>query len=267
MRTNAYYGWRPSLPDKRDYKYTRGITGSVVPDVLPDRIDLSATGFLPPVFDQGDIGSCTSNALAALFFFVDKKQSGLSFLPSRLFIYYNERDMEGTVSSDAGAELRDGIKTIVTQGACLEYLWPYRVELFAHKPPDICYTDAARHESTVYRSVDQTAADIQGCLAEGFPIAIGITVYDSFESDLVARTGVVPMPAPTEDVQGGHAILMTGYDNISGVYTCMNSWNTDWGMNGFFTIPQAYIHDPDLAGDFWMIHNVITPSSISTGTQ
>ena len=214
-------------------------------------------------------GNCTANALSEMFYFVDKKQGGVAFLPSRLFIYYNERVIEDTVASDAGAMLRTGIKVIVNPGACIEYLWPYRPELFDQKPPDICFTDAQSHEATVYRSVIQTQTDMRGCLSEGFPFVGGISVYDSFESDETARTGIVPMPGLNETLQGGHATLFCGYLTRNGTdyYIGMNSWGRNWGMNGFFYLPASYLEDPDYASDFWMVHNAASPMQGSAETH
>jgi len=260
MITNKWYGWRPDLPDFRDFKFTRGVAlKDAIPNPILDNVDLRTTGFLPPVFDQGDLGSCTANSLSELFYFVDKKQTGISFLPSRLFIYFNERKVEGTVGEDAGASLRTGIKTIVNQGVCLENLWPYHPELFSVTPPQICYTDAQRHEAKVYRSVNQTADAIKGCLSDGFPVTVGLTLYDSFESDAVAASGIVAMPGPDEQAVGGHAVLIVGYDPVN--VLIMNSWGADWGQNGFFQIPWEYVLNPDLASDFWMVH-AITPSAV-----
>ena len=60
----------------------------------------------PPVYDQGQLGSCTANGIAAAIGFDQMKQGvGDVFTPSRLFIYYNERVMEGTVQSDAGRKI------------------------------------------------------------------------------------------------------------------------------------------------------------------
>lgn len=258
-----WYGWLPDLPDKRDFKYSFGISrrtpnapaptpsGSLL---LPDGVDLRTSGLLPPVFDQGELGSCTANALSAMFSYTDAQQTGDDFIPSRLFIYYNERVAEGTVNSDCGAHLRTGIKTLVNDGACNEQLYPYLIEQFTAKPSDLCYAVARHHQAMVYRSVAQKPEDMKACLTEGYPFCAGISVYESFESDEVAKTGLVPMPARSESLQGGHAILIVGYTPTS--YIAMNSWGADWGQAGFFELPQDYLHDPDLACDFWMIHTV-----------
>jgi C1A family cysteine protease len=253
MLKNARYGWRPDLPDIRDYKYEVGITGNKV-GIIQSDLDLRPTGYFPPVFDQLALSSCTTNALSSNFFYVDKKQGGISFLPSRLFIYYNERVAEGTVTQDCGAQIRTGIKCIVQQGACVEALWPYNPDLFAVAPPDICYIDAQYHQATVYRSVLQTETDIKSCLNEGYPIACGISVYTSFESDDVARTGMVPYPTVHDSLIGGHAVSIVGYTKK--YYILLNSWGSKWGQGGYFFLPYDYVHNPKLASSFWMVHTV-----------
>src|SRR5439155_20859076 len=95
-----------------------------------------------------------------------------------------------------------------------------------------------------------------GCLASGFPFGFGFTVYESFESTAVARTGKVPMPGTREKVLGGHAVCAIGYRDSDRTFLCRNSWGTKWGMRGYFTIPYAYLTDQDLAADFWTIRLV-----------
>src|SRR5208283_5132068 len=94
------YGWVPDLPDHRDHMYAA--PGEVVSQ-LPSQVDLRNQ--CPPVYDQGELGSCTANAIAAAMEFERIKQNLPDFLPSRLFIYYNERVIEGTVNSDGGAQI------------------------------------------------------------------------------------------------------------------------------------------------------------------
>ncbi len=107
-----------------------------------------------------------------------------------------------------------------------------------------------------YLSVPVDLVQMKACLAAGFPFIVGFTVYESFESDQVASSGHVPMPGPDEAVIGGHAVLCLGYDNASQVFICQNSWGTGWGMQGFFTMPYAYLTDQNLADDFWSIRLV-----------
>jgi len=247
------YGWVRDLPDARDYGYAAALTR--FPHGLPPAVDLRSE--CPPIYDQGQLGSCTGNGIAAVIEFDQIKQGLKPFVPSRLFIYYNERVMEGTVNQDSGAQIRDGIKSVATLGAPPESSWPYVIGKFATRPPARAYTIAKRDLVTSYSRVPRNLTQMQGCLAEGFPFVFGITVYDSFESDQVAQTGVVPMPSPEESVLGGHCIVAVGYDNASRRMTIRNSWGTGWGDAGYCTMPYEYLLNPHYASDFWTVRSVI----------
>lgn len=246
------YGWARDIPDARDVLYAAPIMS--LRKGLPSSVDLRPK--CPPIYDQGQLGSCTGNGIAAAIQFDQMKLGQKSFAPSRLFIYYNERVIEGTVSSDSGAQVRDGLKSVATLGAPPETDWPYDISKFTDRPPDQAYSDAKLDLVSTYSRVAQVLPQMQGCLAEGFPFVLGITVYDSFESDTVAKTGVVPMPDQSESAIGGHCILAVGYDNKKRVFILRNSWGTSWGMKGYFTIPYEYLLDPHLASDFWTIRSV-----------
>src|SRR5690349_8351692 len=113
------YGWLPDIPDHRDRLYAAPVELAGAP---PARADLRPQ--CPPVYDQGELGSCTANAIAGAIEFDRLKQKLADFTPSRLFIYYNERVIEHSVDSDSGAQIRDGIKTTAKLGDCPESEWP-----------------------------------------------------------------------------------------------------------------------------------------------
>jgi len=148
--------------------------------------------------------------------------------------------------------LRDGIKTLVKQGACSEAKWPYTIAKFAKKPPAPCYAEARLHQVTAYARLERID-EMRACLADGFPFVFGFSVYDSFESREVGRTGVVPMPRPRERLLGGHAVLGVGYDDRTKRFWVRNSWGTRWGVKGYFTMPYDYLEDRNLSDDFWTI--------------
>jgi C1A family cysteine protease len=247
------YGWTPDLPDHRDHLYA---APAAVLRKIPSQVDLRSQ--CPPVYDQGELGSCTANAIAAAIEFDRKKQHLSDFVPSRLFIYYNERVMEGTVDSDSGAQIRDGIKSVSKQGACPEKEWPYDINKFTVKPPAQCYQDALKDRAVSYSRLTHNLNQMKGCLASGYPFIFGFTVYESFESQAVTQTGHAPMPQPNEQVLGGHAVLAVGYDDSHQWFLVRNSWGTQWGMQGYFTLPYAYLIDPNLADDYWTIRLIST---------
>jgi len=263
-RKTARYGWVPDLPDARDHLYA---APRIAVAALPPTVDLRSG--CPPVYDQGRIGSCTANAIAAAFEYDLKKQGLPDFMPSRLFIYYIERAMEGHVQFDSGAQIRDGIKCVATLGVCAEAEWPYDDTPAAsdggpfpagardgEKPPPQCYQDALNNRMTSYTRVMRDLNQMRGCLAADYPFVFGFTVYESFESQQVSKSGVVPMPQPGEQVLGGHAVLAVGYDDPAQAFTVRNSWGPDWGQAGYFTLPYAYLTTRGLSSDFWTVRIV-----------
>jgi C1A family cysteine protease len=246
------YGWVPDLPDQRDYMYSAPIT---VIKKLPAKIDLRSK--CPAVYNQGHIGSCTANALGAAWEFARKKQKLKDFMPSRLFIYYNERVMIKSVKSDSGAIIRDGIKSLNAKGVCPEKEWPYIEPKFADTPPKKCFTDALMCAIKSYQRLTNTNLNqLQGCLSEGYPFVFGFTVYESFESEAVAKSGIMPMPGPKEKLLGGHAVVAVGYDSSKQAVIVRNSWGNSWGDKGYFYMPYAYITNSHLCDDFWTIRIV-----------
>ncbi|HZY70545.1 MAG TPA: C1 family peptidase [Thermoplasmata archaeon] len=244
-------GWVPDLPDKRDrvFAQLQPAVPAAVPKIPPS-VDL--TSRCPPIEDQGQLSSCTANALAGDLEFLEMKDK-VSFTPaSRLFIYYNERSIEHTVPIDKGASIRDGIKTLAKQGVCPETEWPYDISKFAVAPGAACYSDAMKRKITSYYRL-QTTDEMRVCLSQGYPFVFGFTVYQSFESAAVAKSGVVPLPGPGEAVVGGHAVVAVGYDDPSQRFRVRNSWGTSWGQKGYFTMPYQYLADRNLSDDFWVV--------------
>jgi len=267
------FGWVPDLPDSRDHIYAAPLAKLTALAPLPTKIDLRDK--CPAVYNQGHIGSCTANAIGGALQFDRKKQKLVDFVPSRLFIYYNERAMEHSIGTDAGAMIRDGIKSVVKQGACPETEWTYDDTAAdpdtglwppgakpAQKPPKKCYTDAKKFQALNYQRVQRNLGQMKGCLADGFPFVFGFSVYQSFVSQEVEDTGVLNLPAPGEpgaNADGspaGHAVLAVGYNDADERFIVRNSWGAQWGMKGYFTMPYTYLLDPNLSDDFWTIRQV-----------
>ena len=257
MKTKRSFGWVPDRPDQRDYLYS-----AIRPVVrLPKKVDLRE--FCSSVENQEALGSCTANALVGNLEYLDRKDPSDTVCRrarrhtvsdytdvSRLFIYYNERVLEDTVDYDSGASLRDGIRTLRKQGACWEKTWPYAIERFDKKPPKKCYMEAKKHRIESYHRIN-SLPEMLTCLAEGYPFVFGFTVYESFQSQRVAKTGVANMPKKKEKVLGGHAVMAAGYNQSQKRFLVRNSWGSQWGKDGYFTMPYEYLET--LSADFWTI--------------
>lgn len=244
MSKNAWYGWNPDRPDIRDkfYKAERTI---ITEKNLPTVVDLRPK--ITKIYNQGSIGSCTAQAIVGAIQYLQP-----DFMGSRLFIYYNERVMIDTVNEDSGAMIRDGIKTVVKDGVCEESMWKYNVTEFTKKPNKHCYIHAEQNQITDYLRITNLQ-QIKSCLAQGFPVIFGFTVYSSFESEEVTRTGMMTMPTENDTPVGGHAVLAVGYDDKRNRIIIKNSWGRAWGDKGYFYMPYDYISNSNLSQDFWTI--------------
>jgi C1A family cysteine protease len=248
------YGWKKDEEDPRDLKKFFTVhphLGTV------RKVDLRAN--CPPVWDQGNLGSCSAQSVGGVYEYALMKEvrEGSEkteiFEPSQLFIYYNERKRQGTIEKDSGSTIRTGIKTLNAVGVCPENLWPYDITKFTDEPPAECYESAKKHRAIAYHRVQQSLHQLKMALMEGFPVAFGFKVFKSFESDSVAKTGIVPMPKPDEEFLGGHAVNLVGYDDDEKVFIVRNSWGTSWGDSGCAHFPYDYITDPNLSSDFWVV--------------
>jgi C1A family cysteine protease len=258
IRKIKRYGWRPQLPDIRDFKVEEPEEGAVFPPL----IDLSTSPYEPAIYDQGQLGSCTANAAAGVFEFELKRQGLTDFTPSRLAIYYGERVLEGTVSTDSGANPRDAMKVLNTEGVGPESGpddWPYNIAEFAVAPPPAYVANALKNKATSYAALSQTLAAMRAMLATrigetvGTPFTIGFTVYESFESAAVAASGIVPMPKQAESIVGGHDVVVVGYNDTTQMFRVRNSWGASWGQDGYCEIPYAYLTNPNLASGLWVV--------------
>ena len=227
---------------------------------MPDSVDHRSK--MPPVYSQGMLSSCTANALVAIYSF---HYGG--FEGSRLFLYYNERVLENCVSSDKGVSLSTAVKALYAQGLCPEVNWPYNSGTVTVKPLDACYTLAAAREPITYHLIAHTIPAIKAALAQGYPLMVGLAIFASIMSNEVAKTGVVPMPTAGDKCDGGHAVVIVGYDDTKngGSWIMRNSWGESWGDKGHFYLPYAYLLDAHLCMDIWLVcHESKTPIPVHT---
>ena len=234
---------------------------------LPSYINLSTR--MSPVEDQGQEGSCSGHASAACVEFLEitelKKGGPQVYDPntfepvSRNFIYWNERVIDGSTATDAGATtLADACHALKNVGVCRESLWPYGPQTLLAKPSDEAYADAAKHKISEFYALDQ-GYQLKHCLASGYPFMFGFMVFESFESEQVAETGDMQMPQPGEQIIGGHAVCCVGYDDLNEMFIVRNSWGQGWGLNGYFYMPYSFM-DSQYTDDYYTLRLNPTPN-------
>jgi len=242
-------GWKPQPADPRDYTLT-----SHRPDLLYAGEPLAAAVDLrpkmPPVRDQGNLGSCTAFASAAAFEFINNGRFQVHD-GAELAQYYNARVESGlSPSQDTGAYNRAAVAALAKYGLGAEATWPYEISKFRQKPPQAYFDDGVKHKATRYIAVPNSSAQIKALLGRGIPVVIGFLVYSNYNEG--ARSGIWPMPGGR--VEGGHAVLIVGYDDAKGWWIIRNSWGAFWGLQGYGFLPYAYLSAQ--GSDFWMVEEV-----------
>jgi C1A family cysteine protease len=250
------YGTCPDVPDHRDHHW------EPAPDALrklPSSVDLRR--LCPPVYDQGPLNSCSAQALAAAMWYRARVDRRDATGPSRMFIYYNERSLEKRPRCNVPVSLRDGHKTLRKLGACAEHKWRYQFRNFSVRPPKHCYADASLNRVERYARLTRDLKLMKACLADRRPFTMGMSVYESFHTDAVKRSGVAPLPQPDETLLGGHAVMVVGYDDRRESLIVRNSWGPKWGRGGHFLLPYEFVVSPKkYAWDFWTILELAAPA-------
>ena len=141
---------------------------------------------------------------------------------------------------------------LTAKGCCETALYPYVAGTFT-APTAAQAQNALKYKTGAYHRI-VTLSDFLGCLADAtpWPVTVGFTVYESFMSDEVEETGIMPIPQSGEQEQGGHEVLCLGYDMTKQLALMQNSWGDDWGQRGYFWMPFRVIQSVDT--DLWMVH-------------
>lgn len=240
MMPNNNLGWIPDLPDQRDYHYS-------IPTqlTLPTSYDLRPLLSNEPIYDQLALGSCTANAAAVAHQFLAP-----TYNPSRMFLYYNTRVLQGTQHYDSGSSIRLAFHSLLHDGIAPEYTYPYNIIRFTKRPSPTAYKRALSHQALQYLSLNQDPHTLNSCIASGFPFVFGFSVYESFYDPNPYKN----LPSYNEALIGGHAVLCVGYTPTH--YIIRNSWGSNYGDQGHFYLPIHYVVNPYLSADFWTLRQV-----------
>jgi C1A family cysteine protease len=252
------FGWLRDDPDHRDLQYADQRMAFEAPINSQLIVDLTPGFRGQPPYDQLNLRSCSPNAIAAAFEFDQLRQGVPAWVPSRLFIYYNARALNGAVSADCGASLRDCMKVLVSAGVPPEAHWPYDPSGFQIEPPPQAYAEARFNEVTGYFKLDNTDINqVRACLSAGFPFAFGLTLFNSYYR--TGPDGIISMPVYGDAKLGPHALLAVGYNDAVAQIKVRNSFGASWGEVGYGYLPYQYLTNPQLAGDAWTIR-AVTPA-------
>lgn len=256
---NFKLNWRRQPVDNRDKITRRGVL--FTPSELPVKFQLDKE---IPIYDQGDLGSCTANSGCACYRYeyAQLKNTFDTFDPSRLYLYYNTRKIEGSTEEDAGAYIRDVFKALNKDGLCEESLFPYYTDRFATEPSPNCYINGKKYQTVRYAAVPQDLNSLKSAVFSGAAISFGFDVYKSFMYG--SWTEICPIPNPSkEQLLGGHAVTIIGWDDNKKAFLIQNSWGSDWKNKGKFYMPYEMVTDNKFCDDFWVIDEIKVDDAVT----
>lgn len=281
------FGWKRDLNDPRDLtpyhleikkiltlestKKEKRLTAASLPKNINNR------KYCSPIEDQGNIGSCTANAGVGLYEYMENKANKKHIDGSRLFLYKATRLLMGQEGiGDTGAYIRSTLGAIRLFGIPNEEFWPYTDDpvKFDIMPDPWIWSFAQNFQSIKYFRLDfspdgnENIQRMKDYIAKGFALNFGFTVFSS-HTDAQNNGGIIPYPSHRENIIGGHAMLIVGYDDKKtstnvrdgttreGCFLIRNSWGESWGDNGYGWLPYEYFkigpNGDVLAEDVWTI--------------
>jgi len=161
--------------------------------------------------------------------------------------------VEGTASTDSGAQIKDAIDVLTKQGAVEESVWPYKPGEYAAKPP-AAVEKATRWQITDVRSL-RGLDQIKEAMATDGPVVAGVEVYQEAMSSQVATTGIFPLPQKGSQLIGGQAIVLVAYDDQRKQFKFANDWGPHWGDQGYGYLPEEYLQKH--SSDCWIFKSVV----------
>jgi C1A family cysteine protease len=243
---NRKFGALRDVHDVRDRMYRPARRLAPV----PQHVDLRQWG--GPIKDQGDEGSCTGHAFSSAREWMARRYERTSPILSPQCLYVEELLADGSFPKDEGAMPRTGCQVLTARGCCEASLYPYVSGKFTAPTPEQSQ-NALKYKTGAYHRIG-TLPDFLSCLAEPtpWPVLVGFVVYESFMTEQVADTGIMAIPDPDEQQQGGHEVLCLGYNLPNHMALIQNSWGDGWGQKGYFWMPFEVIASPNT--DLWMVH-------------
>lgn len=248
MKRQIKFGCIPDAPDPRDFVSERHLKA-------PAQLSLSYK--LPwekfPIFDQGQMGSCTANAAIVAFRHAAAKVKRRRTNLSRLYLYYKSREYIGTTDNDSGATIRDTFKSMMKHGIAPESLHPYTPSYLTLEPSKEASEAAKSHRIMRYSRVAKNVEQIKQTLYADAAVVFGFLVHEQFMSGWSSR--MMPMPTASEGTIGGHAAVIVGYADTLDAFLIQNSWGRKWKDGGYFWMPYEFV-ESDRCFDFWIIEEL-----------
>ena len=257
-------GWRPSLPDFRDYTVTSPAVTRLLRRMKrrnkskTRRPKMDLREFFPPPDDQALRPTATAHAVVGMLEYFQLRSHGDSARLSSWFVYRSACQLLAEQQPET-IDFRTLMKAVRNFGAPAARFWHAESDSAADDPPGFLYSLVDKYRELLYVRLDpanQTGTEtlelVRTLLAAGFPVVFGLGLPESALSG-----GPIPYRPVFEQVVRGHALLAVGFDDrhlesTRGALLVRNCWGSSWGEDGYGWLPYAFV-EQQLATDFWTV--------------
>lgn len=212
---------------------------------IPAVVDLSKKFATPG--NQGQQNCCTAWATAYAYKTFQEEVEhkwNLSTNDHQFSPAYVYNQLNG--GQDEGIYIADALKLFVKQGVCSLAVMPYNETDYLTQPTTNQKKAAAPYKAIQWGTF--AAGDVNAIkrhIAGGDAVVVGIPVYPDFEN-ISSANPIYDDASGTED--GNHAICFVGYDDSKSAFKLINSWGTDWGLNGFGYMSYNLVQELGIVG-------------------
>lgn len=195
---------------------------------LPSSSDMGSS--FPPVSSQGAQGSCVAWAVAyGLKSFQEREERGWAYTPDHLFSPASIFNKYKKGKCNGGWYVKDALEMVEADGVAPMSAMPYSASDCSALPDEATKTLSKNYRIHSIRRVPNDAIEIKGHIATRMPVVIGMRVDPSFDY----LKGQQVYPGATGSYDGGHAMVIVGYDDTKQAFRLFNSWGKGWGDGGF----------------------------------
>ncbi len=217
---------------------------------VPQHVDLRP--LCSPVEDQGKTNSCTANAIVGALEYHQRKAGMPMTDMSRMFVYFNARKLSDTQGQDTGSFIHHVMASVLAYGACEERMWPFEPAMTLTEPTQAAYKNALKYEAVQYARTE-LGNSAMAAVAAGLPVVFGTYLPSAYYKE-AAQTGIMPVDANrARRPDGGHAMLIVGYDVPGRYWLVRNSWGPSYADGGYFKIPFETLQSYSDPSHFWTI--------------
>ncbi|MDD5307960.1 MAG: C1 family peptidase [Deltaproteobacteria bacterium] len=230
----------PGQPARRPPPPARAVAFAPEDPVFTWR-DVNGEDWTTPITNQGQCGSCTVFAAIG----VVEGMANVTFGDPDLDLDLSEQNLLscGAISCAEGGTARRAFRGLVDNGgvpdeACHPYTATDGVctdacaDIAERRVPLTGWDYVVPH--TGHPHVPPTVEQVKAALANG-PLATSMIVY----SDFMAYQSGVYAKTPSATEQGGHEVVIIGWNDANDSWYAKNSWGATWGDQGFFEIKRG----------------------------